>query len=73
MELPSEKLIDALSLTRERVRVWVSENLSLQKFNNTQQKDRHPLPALSHKKWERASVRTSLGSYMHGTLTLRTV
>jgi hypothetical protein len=26
MELTKERLIDALSLTRERVRVWVSEN-----------------------------------------------
>jgi hypothetical protein len=27
MELPSERLVDALSLTRERVRVWVSAPL----------------------------------------------
>jgi hypothetical protein len=42
--------LDALSLTRERVRVWVSGNLSLQKLNNSQKKDRHPLPPLSHRK-----------------------
>jgi len=29
MELTKEELIDALSLTRERVRVWVCENLDL--------------------------------------------
>jgi hypothetical protein len=29
MECAKEELIDALSLTRERVGVWVSENLSL--------------------------------------------
>jgi len=49
-----EKLIDALSLTRERVRVWVSENLSLQKLNSAQKKDRHPHPPSPIDKWERA-------------------
>jgi hypothetical protein len=44
MECVKEELIDALSLTRERVRVWVSENLTLQKLNSTQKKDKHPLP-----------------------------
>ena len=50
MELPKDKLMDALSLTRERVRVWAFGNLDIQKLSSTQKKDRHPLPALSHRK-----------------------
>ena len=50
IDCAKEELTDALSLTRERVRVWVSENLSLQKLNNAEKKDRHPLPPLSHRK-----------------------
>jgi len=54
MECAQEEQIDALSLTRERVRVWVSENLSLQKLNSAQKKDRHPHPPSPIDKWERA-------------------
>src|SRR5271170_3281903 len=67
MELTKEKLTDALSLTRERVRVWVSENLSFQKLDTTQQKDRHPLPPLSDRKMgEGVSQSLARQSYARG-------
>jgi hypothetical protein len=58
MELTKEKLIDALSLTKERVGVWVSGNVSLRKLNNTQKEDRHPLPTLSY---ENSRPQTAFG------------
>jgi len=63
MELTKEKLTDALSLTRERVRVWVSENLSLQKLNNAEKKDRHPLPPLSHRKMGEGTENVAFRSF----------
>ena len=47
MELPKEKVIDASD--QGQGRVWVSGNLSSQNLNNTQKRDRHCLPSLSHK------------------------
>src|SRR5271154_6163644 len=49
IDCAKEELTDALSLTRERGRVWGSENLSLQKLNSTEKKDRPPPPPLSHR------------------------
>src|SRR5271154_4241512 len=62
MEYAREEMPDALSLTRERVRVWVSENLSLQKLNNAEKKDRHPLPPLSHRKMGEGTENVPFGS-----------
>ncbi len=50
MELTKGELIYALSLTRVRLRVWASGNLSLRKLDKTQKKDGHPLPPLSYRK-----------------------
>ena len=63
MEYAKEEMSDALSLTRERVRVWVSENLSLQKLNNAEKKDRHPLPPLSHRKMGEGTESVSFRSF----------
>src|SRR5277367_5994562 len=62
MELTKEKLTDALSLTRERVRVWVSESLSLQKSDKLHRKDRHPLPCMLKGAGEAAQNRKGRGS-----------